>query len=162
MEASSKKGLDLYRRLRFQEQYTWYRDRSDEYETAKRQARLLTALLLLVSATAAPMAAADIGGHHRVWAITVAAAAAGSAAVTSYAAVYQFDTLASSYRRTMDALGSLAPDEPGLDGLAGDIGAYINSTERVLLDEVEGWTRATRSPIQEGSQPETSGATEES
>ena len=85
MDDSSKEGLDLYRRLRFQEQYTWYRDRSDEYETAQRQARLLTALLLLVSATAAAMAAADIGGHHRVWAITVAAAAAGSAAVTSYA-----------------------------------------------------------------------------
>jgi hypothetical protein len=46
--------------------------------------------------------------------------------------------------------------------LGGDIGAYINSTERVLLDEVEGWTRAARSPIQEGSEPGTSGGPEES
>jgi hypothetical protein len=42
------------------------------------------------------------------------------------------------------------------------MGVYINSTERWLLDEVEGWTRTSRSPIQEAAEPGTPGAAEES
>jgi hypothetical protein len=143
MDEDAKEALEYYQSRRFDDQRTWYARRSDEFDRAQRQAGFCSAVFLVLSAFAAALGTADIGGQRRGWAIAAAVAAALSAAIASYAATYQFDTLARTYNRAVDALGLLAPDLPGLDGADGDVGEYVGRAETILLGEVERWGKST-------------------
>lgn len=142
MDEDAREALDYYQSRRFDDQRRFYRARSDEFQSAQHQAGVWSGVFLVVSALTAALGTADIGGQRRGWAIAAAAAAALSAAIASYAATYQFDTLARTYDRALDALGLLAPDRPGLDGKDGDIGQFVDHTEAILLGEVERWGKS--------------------
>jgi SMODS and SLOG-associating 2TM effector domain 1 len=145
VDARDEQALQLYMKYRFTQQESWYATRCEEYEAAQRQAAIWTGVLLVLAAAAAALGTADSFGERRVWAVAAAAAAALSAAVTSYASTYQFDTAAHGYRGTLDALGLLRPDEPGLDGGPdGDVGNYVGRAEEVLTSEVEHWAVTSR------------------
>ncbi len=151
MDARNAEALQLYMKYRFTQQESWYAGRCEEYEAAQGQAAICAAVLLILAAAAAALGTADSFGERRVWAVVAAAAAALSAAVTSYASTYQFDTVAHGYRGTLDALGLLKPDEPGLDGGPdGDVGNYVGRAEDVLTSEVEHWAVTSRRSKAEG------------
>jgi hypothetical protein len=139
MNDQESQGLNFYQAFRFDEQQRWYQMRADEYESAQRQAGLGSATFLVLSALAAALGVANVGGHRPLWAVGAAVMAAVSAAITSYAASFQYDTLAQSYERAADALGLIAPERPGLDSIDGDIGSYVDRVEAILLGEVDSW-----------------------
>jgi SMODS and SLOG-associating 2TM effector domain 1 len=145
MNEETVQAIRFYQKYRFEDQEHWYQDRTDEYEAAQRQAGFWSAVLLVLSALAAALGAANVARERGVWAIAAVALAALGAAVTSYAATYQFDSLARSYGRALDALGLLTPDRPGLEGVDGDLTQYIGRAEAVLLGEVERWGKTTES-----------------
>jgi SMODS and SLOG-associating 2TM effector domain 1 len=145
VDAQNSEALRLYTKYRFADQESWYSSRGDEYEAAQRQAALWAGVLLVVAAAAAAMGTADSWGQRRAWPVVAAGAAALSAAVISYAATYQFDTVAHGYRRALDALGLLKPEEPGIDGGPdGDLENYVARTEAVLTREVDQWAVTSR------------------
>ncbi len=161
MDAQSSEALGLYMKYRFADQESWYTSRYDEYEAAQRQAAVWAGVLLVVAAAAAALGTADAWGQRRPWAVVAAGAAALSAAVTSYASTYQFDTVAQGYRRALDALGLLKPEEPGIDGGPdGDVESYVARTEAVLTREVQHWVvtgRRSKAVDNEGDPPISAG-----
>jgi hypothetical protein len=145
MDEVTRQALDYYQCKRFNDQIEYYRDRSSEYQGAQLQASAWSGVFLVLSALGAALGTADIAGLRRTWAIAAAVFAALSAAVVSYAATYQYDTLAQTYQGAVDALGLLAPDRPGADGSGSDVDRYVGQAESILLAEVERWGKSAES-----------------
>jgi len=139
-------ALDLYVRYRFGDQRSWFEQRASEFRRADRQAHRVAAALLVLAGVASSVATAQLWGDGRGWAVAATALAALATAVGGFATAWQFEPLARQYRRTGHALGLLEaerPDERCLAVNADSVRTFVTDVERVLLSEIDQWSRIT-------------------
>ncbi len=82
--------LALYRKHRFEHQRVFYESRQKEFEAARDEVIWLTAVFMVLTAGAAALAAANIGGLHVLWSILAVAFPSCSTALAAYNGLYAF------------------------------------------------------------------------
>ncbi|GAA4673623.1 hypothetical protein GCM10023215_01400 [Pseudonocardia yuanmonensis] len=107
----------LYRRMRIEDQRTWYAARAREYRTAHDQVVLVRNALLMAAAVAGVVSQAVHGTARAAWAIGAAVLGALAGAVTAYESLIGFPQLAKLYsdaERNLEEAG-IDWDEPGAE-----------------------------------------------
>jgi hypothetical protein len=126
----------LYRRMRIEDQRTWYEARAREYWTAHDQVVLVRNALLMAAAVAGVVSQAVHGTARAAWAIGAAVLGALAGAVTAYESLIGFPQLAKLYsdaERNLDEAG-IDWDEPGTD-----VAREIERVEWVFRSERGQW-----------------------
>jgi hypothetical protein len=143
----SEDVLTAYRAHRLEAQLQWYDGRVKEFRTARNQARLTAAILLVVAAVLGAMASVDIVGWRTWWALAATVVGGLSAALTSYEAAFGFDRQARDYERARAAMTRVALRWPGSpcraiegDGVS-QIATFVRDAEAGFLSEVDQWAK---------------------
>ncbi len=145
MSERDEQFLTLYQQYRFEDQRGWYESRRAEFEAAYSQVITLTGLLLVLAATTAALAAANVGELKILWAVRAVVFPALSTALSAYNGLYAFERQTKIYQdaaNMMHHARSYAPDlKPGITeaGYRRALSAYVNKVEGILRKEQGQW-----------------------
>jgi hypothetical protein len=145
MTEPDQQFITLYRSHRFQHQCVFYDSRRKEFEAARDEVGSVTAVFLILTAVAAALASANIGGFKPLWSILAVAFPALSTAFAAYNALYAFERQAKIYGDAANALLRARADSPDLKPPMDDaafqqaLGAHVEQVERILGSEQAQW-----------------------
>src|ERR1700724_3269119 len=137
--------LALYRKHRFEHQRVFYESRQKEFEAARDEVIWLTAVFMVLTAGAAALAAANIGGLHVLWSILAVAFPSCSTALAAYNGLYAFERQAKLYGDAANALPRADADSPdpmvAVDDavFAAAVIAHVQQVEQILGGEQAQW-----------------------
>jgi SMODS and SLOG-associating 2TM effector domain 1 len=137
--------LALYRKHRFEHQRVFYESRQKEFEAARDEVIWLTAVFMVLTAGAAALAAANIGGLHVLWSILAVAFPSCSTALAAYNGLYAFERQAKLYGDAANALLRARADSPELKlpmedaAFADAVSAHVQQVEQILGGEQAQW-----------------------
>ena len=143
MEASREgQFLELYHRYRYEHQLDFYRDRSKGFEQARRQAIVLGAILMVISALASALSSYNFAPSVRiVYLIIAAVSPVLYTALTAYTSLYAFEQQAKLYQDTVDALQKIHTFSPRIQqglseqAFAQQVHDYVSNVENIFLVE---------------------------
>jgi ABC-type transport system involved in cytochrome bd biosynthesis fused ATPase/permease subunit len=145
MSERNEQFLALYQQYRFEDQRGWYERRRAEFEAAYSQVINLTGLLMVLTGTAAALAAADVGGLKNLWAVLAVVFPVLSTALSAYNGLYAFERQAKLYRDAANMMLRARADAPDLKpeiteaGYRHALSAYVNKVEGILRTEQGQW-----------------------
>lgn len=137
--------LTLYQQCRLKHQQDFYTHRYREFDAAHAQATYVTAGLLVLSAAAAALASANVGGQRALLGVLAVLFPALSTALAAYRGLYAFDRHSKLYRDAAHALMLAAVDAPGPEAANPEtITTYVNQVESILRKEQGQWGQLAR------------------
>ena len=145
MTERDQQFLALYQKHRFQDQRTFYDSRRREFETAHDEVLWLTTVFMVLTAAAAALASANLGGLRALWSILAVAFPAVSTALSAYNALYAFERQAKIYGDAANSLLRARADSPDLKPPMDDsafqqaLTAHVEQIERILGNEQAQW-----------------------
>jgi fatty acid desaturase len=145
MTERDQQFLALYQKHRFQDQRAFYDSRRREFEAARDQVLWLTTVFMVLTAAAAALASANLGGLTVLWSILAVAFPALSTALSAYNALYAFERQAKIYGDAANALLRARADSPDLKPAMDDsafhqaLGAHVEQVEQILGNEQAQW-----------------------
>jgi SMODS and SLOG-associating 2TM effector domain 1 len=145
MTERTQQYLSLYRQYRYEDQRAFYESREKEFEAAADEVIWLTAVLMVFTAGAAALAAADIGRLHVLWSILAVTFPALSTALSAYNGLYAFERQAKLYGDAANALLRARADSPDLKpamddtAFAAAVSAHVQQVEQILSGEQAQW-----------------------
>jgi hypothetical protein len=145
MTERAKQYLALYRECRLEDQRRFYEGRQSEFDAAREEVIWLTAVLLVLTAGAAALAAANIGKLQALWSILAVVFPALSTALAAYDGLYAFERQAKLYGDAANALLRARADSPDLKppmddaAFAAAVGAHVQQIEQILSGEQAQW-----------------------
>jgi len=145
MTERAQQYLALYRKYRFQDQLDFYESRQREFDSARGEVIRLTSIFMVLTALAAALAAANIGGLHALWSILAVAFPALSTALSAYDGLYAFERQAKLYGDAANALLGARADSPDfkqpMDDAAFEaaLSAHVQQVEQILSREQAQW-----------------------
>jgi hypothetical protein len=134
-----RQSLLLYERYRVERQLDYYEDRVHVLRAARGQVVTLTGVLIVLSTTAAALAAADAAGARAVWAVLATAFPALATALGAYASLYGFEPASKIYGDAVAALRRARLEAPAEVTGEGDVAAYVGRVEGIFRREVSQW-----------------------
>jgi len=145
MTERAQEYLTLYRKHRFEHQRAFYESRQKEFEAARDEVIWLTAVFMVLTAGAAALAAANIGGLHAFWSILAVAFPSCSTALAAYNGLYAFERQAKLYGDAANALLRARADSPDLKlpmeevTFADAVSQHVQQIEQILGGEQAQW-----------------------
>jgi hypothetical protein len=145
MTERAKQYLALYRECRLEDQRRFYESRGKEFQAARDEVVWLTAVLMVLTAGAAALAAANIGRLQELWSILAVVFPALSTALVAYDGLYAFERQAKLYGDAANALLRARADSPDLKPpmddptFAAAVGAHVQQIEQILAAEQAQW-----------------------
>ncbi len=137
--------LSLYRECRYQDQLRFYEARQREFEAAHDEVTWMTAVLMVLTALAAALAAANIGKLEELWSVLAVVFPALFISLLAYNGLYGFARQAKLYGDGAKALLRVRVDSPDLKPAMNDESfsaaaiAHIQKVEQILSGEVAQW-----------------------
>jgi ABC-type transport system involved in cytochrome bd biosynthesis fused ATPase/permease subunit len=145
MTDRAQRYLEFYKKQRLEDQWTFYEDRRKEFEAARDEVVNLTVLFMVLTAVAAALAAANIGGFHALWSILAVVFPALSTGLSAYNGLYAFERQAKLYGDAANALFRATADSPDLKpameatAFAAAVSAHVQQVEQILSGEQAQW-----------------------
>lgn len=145
MSERDEQFLDLYQQYRFEDQRGWYKSRRAEFEAAYSEVITLIGLLMVLAATVAALAVANVGELKTLWAVLAVVFPALSTALSAYNGLYAFERQAKLYRDAANMMHHARADAPDLKsgiteaGYRRALSAYVNKVEGILRKEQGQW-----------------------
>ena len=145
MTERDKQFFNLYRQRRFEDQRAFYASRQREFDAARDESVWLAAVLMVFTAAAAALAAANLGRLKELWSILAVVFPALGTALSAYNGLYAFERLAKLYGDAANALLRARADAPDLRPQQDDaafqkaLRAHVQQIELILAGEQAQW-----------------------
>ena len=138
--SDDRQALELFLNHRVEDQASYYRSQAATYQAALRRTTRLSASLLVGASLFGALGAIDVA-RRGLWAFIATALAAVSTAIATYEIAFEFERRGRQYGETNAALA--------LKGIPADgqFVEYVVDVERLLMGEVDSWSRLESNPI---------------
>ncbi len=137
--------LTLYQTFRHKDQAEFYKARHAEFEKARRQAIILTGVLMFLTAMVSVLTTTDLFWPKPVWAVLSVILPALSTAFTAYNSLFAFEPQSKLYQDAYRALHKAEASVYDLRQAADEadykarLEAYVNQVEEIFRKEQGQW-----------------------
>jgi hypothetical protein len=138
--------LSLYKASRHDDQAAFYKARFDEFEKARKQAVILSGVLMSLSVMASLLTTLNVFGPKSMWAVLSVVLPALSTAFAAYNSLYAFEQQSKLYRDAYLALHKAAAGVYGLQSAANNeadyqagLKTYVTQVEEIFRKEQGQW-----------------------